>query len=809
MDDIVTLGIKIDSLQAEVAAQRLNRLTREGTQAERSALNLGAAYKVASIGAVAFGAALFKILSKTSEFQVLNAQLITATGSLQGANQAFAALKVLATTTPFTLQEVTTAFTKLVNYGLTPSERAIRSYGDAAAATGKPIISLVEGVADAVNGEFERVKEAFNVKAKNLGDTVAFRFRGVTTEVKNNAKEIEEYFVKLGETKFSGAMERQMDTLKGKTSNLVDAWELMLNAIGSGKLSEAAKSGLTNLTGVLNDITTWAESGKLDLALSSMTAQINGQTPQWESLFSTMGKVLIDGTRLIGEFVANAEQDSDEWKGYWEDVFTNFPSNIEYMVKLSQIHLDGFLSKAAEAARKFGNLFDPDSVEAKNFATWAGDQTAKLLSPEKRAQWEEEKTEKAKNEALSQGYSPLGGGAPPDHTDEGETIDQRVMREIDALNEENDAIRRNTKVHVDRARELQDLYDGMVLPPKGGFTGPFKTTGPPNPYTDDPSTLGNPNADPLAGFYQGGDSTTSNAKAGKPKKAKIVKEKSGRVEEAEYKSQMPYSIYEKEAQNELEALGQQEARIRDSYESRKADILAITDLTEQEKLRLMEQAERQYSNAQEDFQRKRAEAQLGIASDFFGDLSTMAMAYGKKGYKIAQAAAVAQTTIDTYTSATAAYKSLVGIPYVGPALAVAAAGAAVAAGFMNIQRIKSTEYAGSYAMGGVVPGNSPTGDNLTAKVNSGEMILNQGQQRKLFDIANGGQTSQRDSNGGNPWKLNIVNTAPGYTAAATEDREQKIMEITINKTIDRISAQVATGGGKVDSSFARAFKLQR
>jgi hypothetical protein len=34
---------------------------------------------------------------------------------------------------------------------------------------------------------------------------------------------------------------------------------------------------------------------------------------------------------------------------------------------------------------------------------------------------------------------------------------------------------------------------------------------------------------------------------------------------------------------------------------------------------------------------------------------------------------------------------------------------------------------GSYATGGIVPGNSFTGDRLTAKVNSGEMILNSGQ----------------------------------------------------------------------------------
>ena len=57
------------------------------------------------------------------------------------------------------------------------------------------------------------------------------------------------------------------------------------------------------------------------------------------------------------------------------------------------------------------------------------------------------------------------------------------------------------------------------------------------------------------------------------------------------------------------------------------------------------------------------------------------------GYK---AVAIAQTTIDTYQSATASYKSLAGIPVVGPALGFAAAAAAVIAGILNVKNIVST-----------------------------------------------------------------------------------------------------------------------
>ena len=61
---------------------------------------------------------------------------------------------------------------------------------------------------------------------------------------------------------------------------------------------------------------------------------------------------------------------------------------------------------------------------------------------------------------------------------------------------------------------------------------------------------------------------------------------------------------------------------------------------------------------------------------------------------------------------------------------IAAAAAGTAAMVTTISAIKSAT-AGSYAEGGIVPGNSFSGDNLTANVNSGELILNRAQQSAI------------------------------------------------------------------------------
>ena len=66
-----------------------------------------------------------------------------------------------------------------------------------------------------------------------------------------------------------------------------------------------------------------------------------------------------------------------------------------------------------------------------------------------------------------------------------------------------------------------------------------------------------------------------------------------------------------------------------------------------------------------------------------------------------KALATAQVIVDTYSSATAAYRSMVGIPVVGPALAAVAAAAAVAMGIKNLSAIYAAKVSG-YALGGVI-----------------------------------------------------------------------------------------------------------
>lgn len=65
-------------------------------------------------------------------------------------------------------------------------------------------------------------------------------------------------------------------------------------------------------------------------------------------------------------------------------------------------------------------------------------------------------------------------------------------------------------------------------------------------------------------------------------------------------------------------------------------------------------------------------------------------------------------------------------------------GALVAAsGAIQIATITANKPKPAFATGGIVGGNSYTGDHISARVNSGEMILNASQQARLWNMANG------------------------------------------------------------------------
>ena len=208
-----------------------------------------------ALGGLGFVALAKQILDVNREFQTLRTSLTTVTGSAQAAEKAFKGIQAFASSTPYTVDQITESFIKLKSLGLEPSARALTAYGNTASAMGKSLNQIIEAVADASVGEFERLKE-FGIKASQQADEVTFKFQGVSTTVKKSADEIQKYLKNIGEVNFAGGMVRQMNTIDGALSNLQDSFSQFYDSLLSGQNEGAIASFINTVANGVKSIDT-------------------------------------------------------------------------------------------------------------------------------------------------------------------------------------------------------------------------------------------------------------------------------------------------------------------------------------------------------------------------------------------------------------------------------------------------------------------------------------------------------------------------------------------------------------------------
>lgn len=204
------------------------------------------------VAAVTIKEVLGKLVSVRREFDVLNSSLITVTGSAAAAEREMAWLKQFAKETPFGLEQVVGGFVRMKSLGLDPTSEALTSFGNTVSAMGKSLNQMIEAVADASTGEFERLKE-FGIKARKEKDQVSLTFQGVTTTVRNSAEEITAYLEAIGNTAFFGAMEERAKTLDGAIAELGDTWDELFRTINEAGVGSIIYESVQLAIGAIQD----------------------------------------------------------------------------------------------------------------------------------------------------------------------------------------------------------------------------------------------------------------------------------------------------------------------------------------------------------------------------------------------------------------------------------------------------------------------------------------------------------------------------------------------------------------------------
>lgn len=159
---------------------------------------------------------------------------------------------------------------------------------------------------------------------------------------------------------------------------------------------------------------------------------------------------------------------------------------------------------------------------------------------------------------------------------------------------------------------------------------------------------------------------------------------------------------EQAAREAEEAQAEQDAFLERLKKRKEAKDKAAAE--DKERAERLAAQEKRIEEQKRDVRDKTIQALADLNEAFAGETEEQQKKAFERGKKIA----IAQTLISTYESATAAFKSVVGIPVIGPGLATAAALAATATGLANVKRIKSQEFQAGGTEGGTSSTSSPS-----------------------------------------------------------------------------------------------------
>jgi len=292
LKDVESLTNEVEALAKEAGAD-FNDPTPPLTGGARTAatelgkLKTQVVALAASLGA---GALAKSFLDSAVAVENFKNQLTTIEGSSEAAEQSLDWIRDFATQTPYDLNEVTGAFVKLKSYGIDPTDGSLQTLGDTASAMGKDINQAVEALADAMTGEYERLKE-FGIKARTEGDKVKFTYVSNGKEMakeadKNSATMIKSTLEAIWNERYQGGMERFMTSWSGMTSNLGDLWTKFKTEVMDAGVFDALKGALEDLIGEIE------------------TASQNGELQRWAQDVGKAVTALINGLVSLTKFMA-------------------------------------------------------------------------------------------------------------------------------------------------------------------------------------------------------------------------------------------------------------------------------------------------------------------------------------------------------------------------------------------------------------------------------------------------------------------------------------------------------------------------
>lgn len=742
MSDIASLIVRVTTQGVDNASGALRGLGK-------AALAAGAA-----VGGLAAAKEVFSSLVESQRnFDKLNAGLITMTGSTENAAKAFGVLQQFAKDTPYGLNQAVEGFTKLVALGLKPSQEALVSYGNTAAAMGKDLNQMIEAVADASTGEFERLKE-FGIKSSKQGNDIAFTFQGVTTTVKNNSEAIQEYLLAIGNTQFAGAMEQRAKTLDGAISSLEDSFEAFKLSVAQSGFGDLVAEQVRNAETAINEMTGLIASGQL-------SAEITAWTDLFDNSFSFISDWLND---LNIDFNNTAKAISPFGNTISTDIaegFASLPPYVAAIMKEVYYEFDALVKKAGAVGIAVANALNPFS-ETGFSDTYAA---------------ESKEIERALTARLK-------------------IVHKERDDTISAFKDQVDASKNLRKEYDERAKQQVDLSKLVKNKPGSPSAQPDPDAAKAAKKAADEAKRNREQAqdflDTLARQQQ--DELKAIDAQEQQKLAKLDNfRREGAVKTKEYEDAKTQIMLEADTarQEELDKREKERNDANLKFDTFTANIAAqnaaeleLIDIQSKEKLKRLDEYyanakdrdidyQQAKKNIEEEANKRRRNAYLAVLGQTTDDLRT-ALGEGNKMYK---AFAITNAIINTYQGAVAAFQSAAAIPLIGWIAAPVAAAAAVAAGLANVAKIRSAREQGGYLAAGQASTIAERGRAEVIMPAGASRVRTAAQMRQIM-----GEDNKRSGND----SVVIVNNTTGRIDSATTERDDEgRLRVIISETVSR------------------------
>lgn len=753
MADVASLVVKVTEQGAKATSDRLDNLSKSAKVAGAAVTGLAAV-----VAATAYKAAQ-ELVESQRQLDKMSASLKTLTGSTQGAKQALSILQDFARDTPYGLEQAVEGFRKLVALGLTPSEEALRSYGNTASAMGKDLSQMIEAVADASTFEFERLKE-FGIKAKQNQKDIEFTFQGTTTVVKKNAADIEQYLLNIGNVNFAGAMADQANTLNGAIASAEDSWSqlkmTLATSIDVGSLAEP----LRYVDDLIQEINSRVASG-----------EFVAEMKMWGDMASEVGGAIEASFDAAFGMVGDALNALNSAWNYTSESITGSGEETASTIAESAADALDFIAQEFTAMERF---FE-DMVK--------GAQDAGRLV----------------KAALTPGESVV----------EAKNLNFQLALAMDTQRGVTDLTRKSFREQVEAQENLIALkraaYDIDKEAAKAEGLGKFKVSGTGGSSVDDSAAkAAKKAADAFERqkkaaedfYYQSvhlNDDVFQKIQANQEEQLTKLQEFYGNrlLSDQQYETAKTQIMLEADTARQTELDKREKERLEKQF-SADAYVAQMQALAEGEFAELDRQYEvklqklndfhaqglideetyqQTLSAMDESYSLDRAKATAAAFGNIASNIGS-ALGEASTAYK---AFAIAQATIATYTSAVEAYKSTAAIPVVGPYLAPVAAAAAVAAGLANVGKIRSAREQGGNLAAGQMSTIAERGKPEVIMPASASRVRTAEQMRQIM-----GESGAK-SGGDN---VTIVNNTTGrIDSAATERDDEGRLRIIISETV--------------------------